>query len=961
MEYIALAVEKDKSHLLKNARLKISEWLNFEKMNSTAIITVYLDFSNFEKPRELSHIFIVISKTDFENINLPTKDEIEGENKNLEKKELSRTMNIKGRYIPPISVKDISSHRESEEYVLIRIDFEEFEVSDARLNRFQFPLHIWNSFRKAPWLSTLLSSSWEWTYETTISPLIIGKNVFPDICQISIDLELWVMIEPTMYNSVSDLNIQSTQPFDRLVILPKDVAEKLERNPETLCIRWFFPDFSESGLGAGIVISKKGSSLEREKKYIREINGNPDLFFSLVRRILNESRVACVDFEYIGDRLEKPEFSRFLEILFQLLYHRSDTALSRLEKLIDILEQHQELRYGKYYFHMFKLLHQMRNCKNVREIIAPNIRRELKKFLSKSEFRNKINMDFFDDLKNLIDLIEQFYYYNNPEDKHNQKKKILEKITKMRDIAEHKLINPESYLITEEVLLKWEHLIEKEFEQFVGTPELRVELKTKKLLASEYVHLIFDIINIRDLPMVNLVARLLPSEQYSISEQKKRETHVRIRLTKSDDLNLRIFSPEFEIIPIVFPCIQVRLEVEFYTEEGKRFVEDFEKEIEIFHEEIEFGKIDPNPYIVGGPVKTGEMFYGRKDVFKQIRETIVGDKGINQPMVYGQHRIGKTSVLYQLMNVLKGKYVPVLASTYEFEKGDSELLHLWSSRIAETIKDRVNRVPRTPNYEKLSNPYKGFQEFLDTVIDELAGAKIIFMIDEYDLVDDLVKSKGIDKEIFGLLGRMIKHEKVELVMAGNKPVVDLRSGEWKDIGRPFVQIRLGPLDKEDAIELIKNPVANYLKYDDSAIERILRLTNCHPYLIQLCCHVLVDYHNSEKKPTLTYVHMEEKIPDIIELGSPGFEAIIWTDATEEERIVLRVMAAFLREQTSIGEEELVVRIGKYNPQIKDSIIKQALSNLEKREVIRSVTEEMRRFKFVCDLFRYWICAKMEPI
>jgi hypothetical protein len=960
MEYVSLALEQGKSKLLKNARLKMSEWLDFENQKTRVVATVYLEFSDSRKPQELNSIYIAISKDDFESITLPNDKEIKKENEKLSKKEPSRMIDIKGRFISPIPIQNISLDKENEEHVVIRIELGEFEVDETNMNRFQFAFSIQDSFKKGSFLSTFLGSSWDWSYEAPIQPLIMDKDEFDEITSIKMDLELWVMVEPAMYDSVSDLSIISTRSFDRLVILPENIAKKLEKIPETLCIRWFFPEFSESSFGAGIIIYKKKSSMERERKYAKKINSDPNHFLSTVNRILSDSKVTCVDFKDISDRLDKSEFSRFLEIIFQLLYHRNDPALSRLEELIDILEQNPELRYGKYYLHMFRLLHQMRVCEEVIDIINPSTKKWLEEFLNEPEFISRTVIELFRELKNLVDLIEQFYHYTHPEFKYKQKRKILAEIKKLRDIADYKLINPESYLISEEVLLKWECLVEEEFEKFVGTPKLNVELKTKKLLASERIHLIFEITNVHDVPMMNLAARILPSEQYTLLEKEKRETHKRNRLTKSDDQNIRIFSPEFVIVRKEFPHVQVQLEVEFFTEKGK-FIEHFEVEVELFHEDIEFTEIDPNPYIVGGPVKKKKMFYGREKIFKQIRETIVGEKLINQAIVYGQHRIGKTSVLYQLMNVLKGMYVPVIAITHRFETGDSELLHSWSLQIAEGVKNRIDRMPDIPGYETSSDPYKGFQEFLDSVMNELKGAKIIFMIDEYDLIDSLVQDKGIDSKIFGLLERMIIHEKIELVMAGKRPIKNLGAREWRDIGRTFVQIRLRSLDRRGAIKLIKEPVKNSMKYDDSAIERIFSLTNCHPFLVQLCCHVLVNYHNSERKPILNYADVEKEIPDIVELGSPGLEAMISTDATKEEKIVLRVMAAFLREQTSISEEELVVRISKYNPQIKDRDIMKALTNLEEREIIRSVTEEMKRFKFLCDLFKYWIYAKMEPL
>jgi len=197
-------------------------------------------------------------------------------------------------------------------------------------------------------------------------------------------------------------------------------------------------------------------------------------------------------------------------------------------------------------------------------------------------------------------------------------------------------------------------------------------------------------------------------------------------------------------------------------------------------------------------------------------------------------------------------------------------------------------------------------------------------------------------------------------MAGRSPMGNLKAEKWKRIARPFAQIELGPLDKGNAKKLITEPVKEYIRYDDSAMEKILRLTNCHPYLVQLCCHVLGAYHNSRKRNVLTYADVEECIPEIIELGSPGLEAMILTDVASEEQTVLRVMAAVLREQSSISEQQLVVRMRELNSEIRDIDIKNAISRLEEKKIIRSTTEEVRSFRFSCEIFRYWIDAKMSP-
>jgi len=968
MEYIALALERAKSHLLRNARLKISEWLNFKNRESIVKATVYLEFSDPEKSHELTHIYMIIPKSDYSRITLPQLHEIEEENRTLRKRELSRRIDIKSRFIPPIFVNSISDYKRTKDSVLIRIDLGDFETDYSNRNRFQFRFHLKDSFRKLSIFANLIGLSWDWIYKMSIHPLVLHPDEFADIGieidQIDTDLEYWVMIEPCMYKYVSDLSIRYTKPFDHMVILPASTAVEYEEDfvhPGTLCIRWFFPEFSESAFGAEIIINKKPSTMDREKKYVERIRSTPDNFFYIANEILNSSRIS-VDFGFISRELKKlqmPEFSEFLEILFELTYHRDNKAFSRFEKFLEILEELQDLKYGRYYFHLYRLINQMRTCEEVRDIIAPNTKKWLEEFLSEPEFMNKMTVELFGELKYLVDLIKQFYYYDLPEDKYVQRKRILEEIKKLRSFVEIKLINPESFLIAEEILIRWENLIEKEFERFVGSPKLNAELKTKRLLASEKIHLIFNITNISDVPLVNLVSRLLPSEQYDVSEHERKGTTKRERLTKSDKKNERIFSPEFIIYPEEVSQILVQLEISALTEEAKRFSEIFERKIRLFESDIEFKKIEQNPYIVGKPVKTREMFYGRKDVFEKIRGTIVGIQ-VNQALICGQYRVGKTSVLYQLMSELEGKYVPVLAITHGLETGDSELLGFWSALISNAVTDRGKKIPEIPNYKKLSSPYQEFQRFLDRILEKLGKARLVFMIDEYDMIDNLIQSKQIDEEFFRLLDWMIKHDRIELIMAGRSPMGNLKAEKWKRIARPFAQIELGPLDKGNAKKLITEPVKEYIRYDDSAMEKILRLTNCHPYLVQLCCHVLGAYHNSRKRNVLTYADVEECIQEIIELGSPGLEAMILTDVASEEQTVLRVMAAVLREQSSISEQQLVVRMRELNSEIRDIDIKNAISRLEEKKIIRSTTEEVRSFRFSCEIFRYWIDAKMSP-
>lgn len=67
-----------------------------------------------------------------------------------------------------------------------------------------------------------------------------------------------------------------------------------------------------------------------------------------------------------------------------------------------------------------------------------------------------------------------------------------------------------------------------------------------------------------------------------------------------------------------------------------------------------------NPYIVGNPIKDQSVFFGRQDVFRDVTQ-VLRQPGSNAIVLYGQRRIGKTSVLLQLEKQLakSGEFTPV--------------------------------------------------------------------------------------------------------------------------------------------------------------------------------------------------------------------------------------------------------------------------------------------------------------
>ncbi len=72
-------------------------------------------------------------------------------------------------------------------------------------------------------------------------------------------------------------------------------------------------------------------------------------------------------------------------------------------------------------------------------------------------------------------------------------------------------------------------------------------------------------------------------------------------------------------------------------------------------------RITPNPYSSGTPVQDEKMFFGRREDLRALREKLSSMASNKVVVLYGQRRMGKTSLIYQLAGKLaQDGYLPVM-------------------------------------------------------------------------------------------------------------------------------------------------------------------------------------------------------------------------------------------------------------------------------------------------------------
>src|SRR5262249_46366812 len=105
-----------------------------------------------------------------------------------------------------------------------------------------------------------------------------------------------------------------------------------------------------------------------------------------------------------------------------------------------------------------------------------------------------------------------------------------------------------------------------------------------------------------------------------------------------------------------------------------------------------FQAIEPNPYLVGNPIRTEKMFYGREDDFRYVRTKLEAASQGVLIVFCGERRGGKRSIPYQVLNGrLGGRLIPLFVGLHEMVvSSDSEFF----ARIARLIAESVTRANR---------------------------------------------------------------------------------------------------------------------------------------------------------------------------------------------------------------------------------------------------------------------------
>ncbi|GCL42833.1 ABC transporter substrate-binding protein [Dolichospermum planctonicum] len=357
-----------------------------------------------------------------------------------------------------------------------------------------------------------------------------------------------------------------------------------------------------------------------------------------------------------------------------------------------------------------------------------------------------------------------------------------------------------------------------------------------------------------------------------------------------------------------------------------------------------------NPYIIGSVIDKPDQFFGRQSLFEFIKDTLEQ----NTPLIllYGQRRIGKSSVLKQIPQKISEDQFVFIDFDLQVFVGDNrkhpinQILHYLAQRIGEEIGNSL-----TPTAEDIEDDPTIFHEdFLTQIYNILGEKKLVLLLDEFDVLSEENNEGNV--EFFRLINNWLSKWTERLFII---PVVGRHLKELPHLlsllgGSPYKEISF--LDKDSAVMLITRPARGVVTYQPNAIEEILSLSAGHPYFTQLICHELFNLARERQIWTINAEDVKTIIDKAIETGEPGL-AWFWNGLYPQAKVVFSAAA----EAQHREEQDDQV---SYSPKLllrNYGILTDSLTQVAKEMADYGFLNEFKRVKI--ELVRLWLLQKHQ--
>ena len=364
-----------------------------------------------------------------------------------------------------------------------------------------------------------------------------------------------------------------------------------------------------------------------------------------------------------------------------------------------------------------------------------------------------------------------------------------------------------------------------------------------------------------------------------------------------------------------------------------------------------------NPYIAGNPVGGSKAFIGRMDVLKDVLR-ILNSPHENAIVLFGQRRIGKTSILQELTHTLpqEGSYLPVF-----FDLQDKAALPL--EEVIRSLADRIISDLDIKSFDNwgddLVNDFR--DDFIPFVLQQLAhDTAIVLLFDEFDVLDNPMQDQAATAFFPYLRGLLsMDPKRLKFVFVIGRRTEDLSSmtlSVFKGVKARHVSL----LTFEETANLVRLSERNdSLLWPENTLAEMHTLTGGHTYLTQqLCQEVWEQIYDNEPDsiPTVQSEDIKTAIPIALKTAISSLEWL-WDGLGPAERVVASALAG--AGPLVITQEELEERLHESGVRILVGELRDAPRVLQEWDLIEPASDN-KGYKFRVEILRSWI-KEHKPI
>lgn len=310
----------------------------------------------------------------------------------------------------------------------------------------------------------------------------------------------------------------------------------------------------------------------------------------------------------------------------------------------------------------------------------------------------------------------------------------------------------------------------------------------------------------------------------------------------------------------------------------------------------------PNPYNISKPITEDDAFFGRVDELARLRRTVADPMTMGVALLEGARRTGKTSLLNKLSRALPDDILRVQINLQEMGTPSVTRLWTWMGR-------QLTRAGAPPGERAVHAPTDGYERFSDLVDALLASGRwrgIALLIDEFECLDEALRSKEIPHEVLGQLRALLQNRPVGAVIAGAHALTERRLDYWSPLFGFATRVDLGPLDELSAADLVERPGADCFPWSREAVSYTLQLTGRHPFFLRhLCAQVFEARRLRWRRRPVTRTEVDEAVPATLHAAEEHLrEQYLSAPEGDGQRVLRRLAAEPVLDPGGVDRDEL---------------------------------------------------------